>query len=260
LSSLTLLAKARNTFQLRQADRNLKAMLHGLDVRSEITGTNARGWIQVAVSGEDERVALQYLMDNIGFCPIELDRVVKFSTFRGLLRDSSRDSCELSVDIGVLIPDAIDAVIPLDRLQAQLGDGRKLALTKLVELFGLRENVPLDIRVTSRDMESKRVEAELSEKQLKQFSDWTRELLDRLLIVGTSYQELRSVIRESGIERDVTSIDALGMFEYAVVCKLGTDATGLIPKVGRKLERATFTVFNPRNIVKLIGFDAPIRS
>jgi hypothetical protein len=260
LSSLTLLAKARNNFQLRQADSNLKAILKGLDVKLDVTGANARGWIQVLVSGEDEKVALRYLMDRIGFCPIELEKVVKFSTFRGFVRDSSQDNSEMSVDIGVVIPETVDAMIPLNRLQAQLGDSRKIALAKLVELFGLRENVPLDIRVTNVDVQNKFIEAELSDKQLRQFSNWTRAMLDRLLIVGASYRELRSAMKESQIERDIVRIEPLGMFEYAITCKLGTDAAGLIPKIGRRLERAVFTVFNPRNVFKLIGFDAPITS
>lgn len=260
MSSLTLLAKARNNFQLRQADSNLKAILKGLDVKLDVTGANARGWIQVSVSGEDEKVALRYLMDRIGFCLVELEKVAKFSTFRGFVRDSSQDNSEISVDIGVVIPETVDAMIPLNRLQAQLGDGRKIALAKLVELFGLRENVPLDIRVTNVDMQNKYIEAELSDKQLRQFSNWTRAMLDRLLIVGASYRELRSAMKESQIERDVVGIEPLGMFEYAITCKLGTDAAGLIPKIGRRLERAVFTVFNPRNVFKLIGFDAPITS
>jgi hypothetical protein len=199
-------------------------------------------------------------MDRIGFCPVELEKVVKFSTFRGFVRDSLQDRSDVSVDVGVVIPETVDAMIPLNRLQAQLGDGRKIALGKLVELFGLRENVPVDIRVTDVDWRNKHVEAELSEKQLKQFANWTRAMLDRLLIVGASFRELRSAMKESQIERDVVGIEPLGMFEHAITCKLGTDAAGLIPKIGRRLERAVFTVFNPRNIVKLIGFEAPITS
>jgi hypothetical protein len=43
------------------------------------------------------------------------------------------------------------------------------------------------------------------------------------------------------------------MFEHAVVCKLGTDAAGLIPKLGRILGRAVLSVFNPRRILGLLG-------
>jgi hypothetical protein len=40
----------------------------------------------------------------------------------------------------------------------------------------------------------------------------------------------------------------LGLFEHALVCKLGTDAVGLISKVGRGLRNARFVVFSPRKI------------
>jgi hypothetical protein len=183
-----------------------------------------------------------------------------FSTFKGFIRDSGQDKSELLVDIGVSIPENVDAVIPLNSLQAQLGDGRRMALVKLAELFGLRENVPLDVRVTNVDLQKCYVEAELSDKQQKQFSDWTRSMLDRLLIVGASYFEVKSTIRESQADRDVVKIESLGMFEHAVVCKLGTDAAGLIPKFGQRLQRAVFTVFNPRNIIKLLGSEITLTS
>jgi hypothetical protein len=44
----------------------------------------------------------------------------------------------------------------------------------------------------------------------------------------------------------------MGMFEHALTCKLGTDAAGLISKIGRKLRNARFTVFNPRKIRKFL--------
>ena len=257
---MTLVTKARNDFQLRQTDRNLKAILKGLDVRVDIAGMNSRGLVQVLVSGEDEHVALRYLTDKIGFCPVELEKVNMFSTFKGFIRDSGQDKSKLLVDIGVSIPENVDAVIPLNRLQAQLGDGRRMALVKLAELFGLRENVPLDVRVTNVDLQKRYVEAELSDKQQKQFFDWTRSMLDRLLIVGASYFEVKSTIRESQADRDVVKIESLGMFEHAVVCKLGTDAAGLIPKIGKRLQRAVFTVFNPRNIIKLLGSETILTS
>jgi len=37
------------------------------------------------------------------------------------------------------------------------------------------------------------------------------------------------------------------------VGKLGTDATGLIPKIGRYMRKAEFVVFNPKKVRGLIG-------
>jgi hypothetical protein len=214
--------------------------------------------MQILVTGQDEQVALKYLGDKIGFCPVELEKVTVFSTFKGFLKDSGQYKNELVVDIGVFNPKYVEAVVPLNRLQAQIGDGRKMALSKLAELFGLRENVPLNIRVTQVDLQKQYVEAELSDEQQQRFLDWTRSMLDRLLIIGASFSEVRSTIRRSNIMRDVVRIEPLGMFEHAVVCKLGTDAAGLIPKIGRSLQKAVFTVYNPRNIVRLFGLGTTV--
>jgi len=250
---VTLLARAHSDFQLRQAEANLKSVLKTLGVKLDVSRANAEGWIKVSISGEDEKVALTYLTEKIGLCPIELEKVGKFSTFKGFITKAQQSKSELRVDIGVFAPEHVEASIPLRCLQAQLGDGRKIALAKLAELFGLRENVPLDLRITDVDLERRFVEAEFSDKQQRQFSDWTRSMLDRLLVIGASRSEIRSMIRETHIDRDVIRVEPLGMFEHAVVCKLGTDAAGLIPKIGRSLERARFTVFNPRNIIGLLG-------
>jgi hypothetical protein len=255
---VTLLIKARNDFKLNQADRSLKAILKGLDAKVEIVGANSRGWMQILVTGQDEQVALKYLGDKIGFCPVELEKVTVFSTFKGFLKDSGQYKNELVVDIGVFNPKYVEAVVPLNRLQAQIGDGRKMALSKLAELFGLRENVPLNIRVTQVDLQKQYVEAELSDEQQQRFLDWTRSMLDRLLIIGASFSEVRSTIRQSDIIRDVVRIEPLGMFEHAIVCKLGTDAAGLIPKIGKSLQKAVFTVYNPRNIVRLFGLGTTV--
>jgi hypothetical protein len=38
------------------------------------------------------------------------------------------------------------------------------------------------------------------------------------------------------------------LLEHALTCKLGTDAAGLIPKIGRNLKNAKFAVFNPKSL------------
>jgi hypothetical protein len=60
-------------------------------------------------------------------------------------------------------------------------------------------------------------------------------------------------LKTAECNRDVINIEPLGMFEHAVVCKLGTDAAGLMPKIGGKLQQATFNIFNPRKIIEFLG-------
>jgi hypothetical protein len=233
-------------------------LLSGLKVKTNLLETDSLGRVHVSISGEDENVAVRYLADNIGLCPSGLEEIKKYSTLKGYVADPSRSKDELWVDVGVSSPSHVEAAVPLDRLQAQLGDGRKIALSKMVEVFGFCENLPLNIRVTSADLEKGYIDAELSEKQQEQYAGWTLSLLDRLLILGASEGEVNAAIRTAEFSRDIVNVESLGMFEHAVLCKLGTDAAGLIPRMGKNLRRAAFTVFNPRRILALLGPDSAL--
>jgi hypothetical protein len=253
LPSITLFTRIYSNSQLDQVDENLRSLLRGLKVKTNMLETDSLGWVHVSISGEDENVAIRYLADNIGLCPVRLEKIRKYSTLKGYIIDPSKSKNELWVDIGVSSPSHVDAAVSLNQLQAQLGDGRKIALGKMAELFGFCESLPLHIRVRNAELEKKYIEAELSEKQQEQYGDWTRSLLDRLLVLGASYGEVMSAIRRAEFNRDIIKVESLGMFEHAVLCKLGTDAAGLIPRMGKNLRKAVFSVFNPRKILALFG-------
>lgn len=253
MPTVTLLAKTYGGFHQEAFDKILKPMLKGLEVETKICGVTSRGWIQVAVSGEDENAALRYLADEIGLCPTYLSNVEKFSTMKGCVTALNKGKDKLYVDVGVFSPNTIDAAIPLQRLQAQLVDGRKFALKKLVELFGFCENLPLTVKVCGIDEENGQIEAMLSEKQLRTHEKWIKSLLDRLIILGAPVSQVRWALKTEKCNRDVIDIESLGLFEHALVCKLGTDARGLIPKIGKTLKNANLSVFTPRKILSFIG-------
>jgi len=251
MPTVTLPIKVYNNFQIRLFDEKLQSMLKGLKVETKIRGVSSQGLVQITVSGEDERVALNYLRGEIGLCPTFLERAEKFSTVKGHI--VSLNEKELYVDIGIISPGPVDAVIPLKCLQAELVDGRKMTLRKIADLFGFVENLPLNIKICSVNRENSRVEAMLSERQLALYRNWTKSLLDRLIVLGASFNEVMLSLKRTGCNRDVVNIERLGLFENAVVCKLGTDAVGLVPKIGRKLQSANFSIFSPRKIARRLG-------
>ncbi len=251
MPTVTLPTKVYSNFQLKLVDEKLQSMLKGLKVETKIRELSSRGLVQIAVSGEDEKVALNYLRGQIGLCPTFLQHVEKFSTVKGYV--ASLNKKELYVDIGIVSPNTVEAAIPLKLLQAQLVDGRKMALEKIADLFGFVENLPLTVKICSVNKEKRRVEAVLSEKQLALYRSWTKSLLDRLIVLGASFNEIVLVLKKTGCNRDVINIERLGLFENAVVCKLGTDAVGLVPKIGRKLRNANFSIFNPRENIEFLG-------
>jgi hypothetical protein len=245
--TLTLPIKIYANSQLKYVEKFLKATLENLQVEAKVCGLTSHGWVEASISGEDENVAMRYLIEQIGSCPTDLARIGKFLELKSRIKALAKSENELSVDIGI----DVDVTISLQHLQAQLADGRKVSLGKLAELFDFCENMPLSIKILDIDKNTNRAKAILAESQLGQYRNWTKSLLDRLIILGASPYEVKLTLKETDLHRDVLEIESLGLFEYAVKCKLGTDALGLIPKLGKKLRSAYFAVFNSE---KVLGF------
>jgi hypothetical protein len=248
MTTLTLLTRIYNTHQLRHIDTILEDLVEGLDVQASVLGTLANRWVQVEVSGEDEGVATKLLERDIGFCPVSLGNVKKFASLKGYITGIEKSKEALTVDIGVVEPTVVHALVPLKHLQANLVNGKNVPLKRISELWGFCDNLPVNIKVLNVKSEETLIEAELQDSQIRKLQQWKDSLLDRLIVVGASKDEVNSAIEQGGIKRDIIDVETLGIFEHALVCKLGTDAAGLIRSIGGKLRKAKFTVFNPKKI------------
>jgi hypothetical protein len=251
LTTLTLLTKA-NSDQLPQIGKTLKDSFEGLGVEAEILGIVADRWVQIALTGDDETIAANYVAKEIGVCPTSLENVKRFSAINGYITSLEKSREALLVDVGVFQPKVVHAIVPLRHLQARLVDGRKVALKKIADLFGFCEDLPVNVKVVRVNEDESCIEAELSNEQVKMYKVWLESFLDRLLILGSSLHEVEMTLEYAGLERDVIDIESMGTFEHALVCKLGTDAAGLIPKIGRKLRNAKFAVFSPRRLIDFL--------
>lgn len=253
MPTVTLLEKAYGHFSAQAFEPTLKSLCKGLKVQIKVKGMT-QAWVQVEVNGEDESVALQLLSSEFGLAPINADNVERFSVLRGRIVESGKTASELYVDVGVFEPKVVYAKIPIESLQAQLADGKRLPFQRLTELFCLLDYVPLHVKIVDTDWHSENEAflAELSESQLALFTDWLRSSLDLLLILGAQYSDVERAVEASRHFRDVVKIESLGWLEHAVVCKLGTDAVGLIPAIGRILRTATLAPFSPRKIRQIV--------
>ena len=250
---VALLEKVYGPFSPETFEPLFSSLCKGLRVKSRVVGKTNRGWIQIEITGEDEVAALHFIDRKIGLAPVSLDKLEKFSVIRGRVVFSGKSKSELYVDVGVFSPETRDSAVPLLRLQAQLADGKKLPLQRLIEPFCLYDNLPLKVKIAGNvDAQKKLVEAELSEAQLSQITRWIRSSLDRLLVLGAPLSDVEHAVRASKHSRDVIKIEPLGILEQTVICKLGTDAVGLIPDLGRLLPDAILAPFCPRKIQQLI--------
>lgn len=254
MPTVTVIEKLYGSGSPETFEKLYSSLVSGLNVQLSFAGTTDRGWIQLEVSGEDETAALSLLDREIGLAPVSLDKLKKFSVMQGKVVFSGKSEKELYVDLGVFSPKVVDAVVSGKRLCAQLADGKDVSLQELVELFCLYDNMPLEVKIAEGVEEANKiVEAGLSEAQFSLFSRWVGCRFDRLIILGSFFYDVERAVKLSRHSRDIIKIESLGVLEQVVVCKLGTDAVGLIPKLGRYLKSAVLVPFSPKKILEAIG-------
>jgi hypothetical protein len=114
--------------------------------------------------------------------------------------------------------------------------------------------MPLEVKVAEDAVNGSRtVEAGLSEAQFSLFRGWVGSRFDRLIVLGSLFGDVERAVKLSRHYRDIIKVESLGAFEQVVVCKLGTDAVGLIPKLGRYLKSSVLVPFSPKKILEATG-------
>jgi len=248
--TLTLLSKINNSYQLRQVEKTLNQPLRELSVKARVTGVTADRWAQVNLEGEDETIAATYIANEIGTCPVSMGNLKNTTDIKGYITAFEENTKELIVDVGIFQPKIMLARIPLQRVQAQLINGDNVTSNKIIELWALCRDMPLSVNIVL-DEEEDRMKAEFSDNQVKKLKMWRESLLDRLLVLGSSLQDIEYILETERLRRDIINVETLGLLEYSLTCKLGTDAAGLVPKIGRRLRKAKFVVFNSKKLNNL---------
>ena len=257
MPTVTVLEKRYSSGSPEIFEKLYSSLIRGLEVQLRFYGTTDRGWIQLDVSGKDETAALSLLECEVGLAPASYDAMKKFSVLQGKVV-SSKSEEYLYVDLGLSSPEGYDAVISEKSLRAQLADGKEAPFRSLVELFCLYNNLPLEVKIAGDiEDEGMTVEAGLSEKQLNLFRSWVRSRFDRLIVLGSLFSDVEHAVNLSRHSRDIIKTESLGVLEQVVLCKLGTDAVGLIPKLGRYLKKSAVLVpFSPKKIIETVGSQA----
>jgi hypothetical protein len=243
MTNFALLVKAKHGGQIRAIDESIKDQFEELDVEAEVLQNTANRWVQVSLTGEDEAIATAYLRKTYGLCPITLDNARTADTLKGYISKVDDAKQEVRVDVGVFEPQVVQAIIPGTCLQTQLVEGRNAGVRKVADLFGLAEGLPVTVKVNWEKSSEGELNAELASEQVLKFMSWRQSLLDRLIVLGTSLDDVNGVIERTRLIRDVVDVEVLGAFDFALTCKLGTDAAGLIPKMGRYMRNSVFVVF-----------------
>jgi hypothetical protein len=243
-----LFTKIYNKGQLKQIEESLQTAFEDLDAQVHVLSNSANRWVKIEVTGEDEGVAKSYIAKQIGVCPTSIDDISTGSEVKGYIQKITSSEI-LTVDIGLSEPKTICASVPLAAIQAQLLGGKDVPLKKTAELFALSADLPVSIKITDVHIAEGILKAEFSATQVSMFKNWQDSLLDRLIILGVTADDIASTLERTRLNRDVISTEPLGLFEQVLVCKLGTDAMGVIPRIGRYMRNTQLLVFNPKKLV-----------
>jgi len=250
MTKRTLFAKIGSPRHMNYVKNRLRDLLEDLDAKVEVIGVVADRWPQIDLSGDDEGIATNYIAQEIGFCPDKIQAVERYATLKGYVTDIIDGSAALEVDVGVFEPSIVMVSVPLTHLQASLADGRIIELKRIAEFYGLCKDLPTQVKIIQIDRKRNHIEAELATNQFLKYKLWIESLMDRLIVIGATSDEVQKILDYTGLKRDVINVEPLGAFEHALTCKLGTDAVGLVTIVGKRLKNARFRVFSSRKLWK----------
>jgi hypothetical protein len=203
----------------------------GLAVEWESSLTH--GWLTMKARGDDAEAFGNLLKKKMGEAPVEIGRIEKWDNLRGYITGAGRVGFGVYIDVGVLQPRPKDALYPLHRLRAQLSDGVQESAKQVLAANALVDYFPVKTVVT--EIEGDKITVELADETHHMLLSWRKYPLDRLVAVGLSTDQAQKLVRQMRLTTDIIEICPLSFFVQSFVLKVGTDAPGIIAKVGSRL-------------------------
>jgi hypothetical protein len=217
-------------------EKKIKALLGDLDVETKLSATS-KNWVKISISGEDEEISANLIRDEFGEIPYSLKAVKEGEIYRGRFIDLGKVGYGAYVDIGVLRPRPKDALLPLYYLKRTFGE---IPVRQMIREFCWVDNLPVEVKVKRLEFGTREIEVAFSERELKRIKEWISDGYDKILIVGTTSENIEKALIKTGHGRDVKRLEELGLMETLLVLKKGTQAPGIIKEIGPYLRGAIF--------------------
>ena len=231
-------------------EARLRKLSSSLDVSVKLEGVSSNGFVKIGLQGSDSEVFTELIKRELWLAPSDLSEVEVHDNFKAYVTKIDPNRQSIDVEIGP-VSAQFKSEIPRDSLMAQLCDGRNILVDKIARTYCIQEDVPLLVRITFIDPDRRRIEAWISDDQISIFDQWRRQRFHRIIAIGGFQEELREAMRLSKVERDVIELEELAMTAHCLVCKLGTDAPGVIAKIGRYVRNFKLHAFLPERVQDL---------
>lgn len=232
---------ARN-FPIRLV-KQLEELKGELNASITLEGFSRGGWAQINITGEDNEIMSELIANNFAVAHTELAEIEPQGNYQAEIIASNAKG--LRFDVGVDTR-TLDCFIPTTNLNAQLADGKATPLPQLIECYCLYPGVRIGVRVATKN--DHEIRGWLSDSFLDAIADWVGTGLDRIQVLECFKNEAESAVVKAHLSRDVLAVDSITLTLQSIVCKLGTDAVGLIPKLGHFLRKQPLKPFQPKKI------------
>jgi hypothetical protein len=224
-------------------------LLSGLDVSVQL-GVTSRGFVSAEMQGSDSEFFIELIKREMRLAPRNLSEVQVNDNFKAYVTGINKKRQNLEVEIGPVSAN-VKSEVTREAFVAQLCDGKDTPIERVTQSYCIQEGVPILVRITSIDPERRQIKAWISDDQVARFEQWRRERFHRIIAIGGLQDELCEAVRVSKIERDIIEIEELSFTANSLVCKLGTDAPGIIAKIGRYVSSFRLYAFLPERVDKL---------
>lgn len=222
-----------------------QALKQGSQILAKVLADQAKGlkmesdfnlqlqWLQIRARGEDADAFLNLLKQEYGEAPVSRSNLEKWDVVNGFVTGAGRIGYGVYIDIGIQQPSPKDALYPLHRMRAQLADGEAKSSRMILDENALVDYVPLKMIVT--ELEGENISVEMNDEARDRLVSWRKYPFDRVIVVGADKILVENAVRASGLQSDIVKVESLSLFAQSLLCKIGTDAPGVIAKIGNRL-------------------------
>jgi len=231
-------------------EARLRKLASQLEVSVQLEGVTRNGFPTIGVKGRDVEAYTELIRRKLGSAPATRSEIEVNDNFKAYTVGINMTRQTIEIEIGPISMN-FRSEITSQALMAQLCDGRSVPIQRITQAYCIQEGVPVHVRVTSIDTELREIGVWLSDDQVSQFEEWRRERFHRIIAVGGFQDRIREAIRLSKVERDVIEVDELSLTAHSLVCKLGTEAPGVIAKIGRYVGGLRLYAFLPDRVDRI---------
>ncbi len=213
-------------------------------LRVEWGFSTRRNWLQIQAKGEDAEAFLNLYRNKFGEAPVQHSRLEKWDLLRGFVTGAGRVGFGVYIDLGVLEPSPKDSLYPLHRMRAQLADGQTKSCREILEENAIVDSFPVKVVVT--DIEGEKITVELADETREIFLSWRKFPFDRVITVGAEREAVNDAIVSANLQHDIIRVESLSLFTHSLLCKIGTEAPGVISKVGDLLKGVAMSAYRAK--------------